>query len=171
MVERIDSLKAGGRRPPRRTIRISGDHLERWLLKTTINLALQAQPVPTGGIFDSAGKPARRFVDIVYGHALFAPEEGLTWIAQVGEQIAHAQQGTITFEPWLRKEDNALVATLMRFHGYRLWLATADAPKIEYGLHPVRRFYVEDVDVVVEFDWSKQRNRQFLSLPARREAG
>ena len=167
MMERADSMKAGGPRPPRRTIRISGDHLERWLLKTTINLALQARPAPTGGIFDDTGKPARRFIDIVYGRTLFAPEEGLTWVVQVGEQIAHNQQGTIAFQTWLQKDDNALVAAFLGFHGYRLWLATVDAPKIEHGMHPVRRFHAQDVDVVIEFEWSKRRNRQLLALAAK----
>ena len=54
----------------------------------------------------------------------------------------------------------------MTFHGYRLWLATVDAPMIEHGMHPVRNFHAEDVDVVIEFEWSKRRNRQFLAPPA-----
>jgi hypothetical protein len=168
IAERADRVTKGERRQPRRVVRISGDLLERWLLKTTINLALQAHPAPTGGIFDLAGKPARRYIDIVYGRAMFGPEEGLTWVAQVGDNIPNAEHGTIRFQTWTKKEDGALVAAFMTFHGQRLWLATVDAPKIEHGLHPIRAFDAENVDMRIEFQWSKPRRRQFMKLQGRR---
>lgn len=155
-------MAAGRPRQPRRTFRVSGDLLERWLLKTTINIALQARPAPTGGIFDENGRPARRYIDVVYGRASFEAAEGLTWVAQVGEQIAEAAQHSIRFETWLRREDNALVAAFMTFHGHRLWLAATGAPEIEHGLHPIRILDVSDLDIRLEFDWSKRRNRQFV---------
>lgn len=167
IAERADRLKAGGRREPRQIVRISADHLERWLLKTTINLTLQQLPAPTGGIFDNTGRPARRFIDIVFGRALFERAEGLTWVAQVGEQIANAQQGSIRFQSWIRKDDGALVAAFMTFHGNRLWLATTGAPEIEHGLHPMRTLLVNNVNVRIEFEYSRERNRVFRGTPTR----
>jgi hypothetical protein len=161
IAERGNEMRAGSGRKPRRIFRVSGDNLERWLLKTTINLALQSRLTPTGGIFDRTGRPAGGYVDIVFGRAAFAADEGLTWVAQVGENIPFAEQGTIRFEPWYRREDNALVAAFLSFHGFRLWLATVDAPKIEHGVHPIRIFDAADVDMRIEFAWSKARNRQF----------
>ena len=108
MGERRAQLAAGGPRQPRRTFRVSGDDLERWFLKTTINIAIQARPAQTGGIFGEDGRPARRYIDVVYGRADFEPVEGLSWVAQSGEQIAEAAQHSIRFETWVRTEDKAL---------------------------------------------------------------
>jgi hypothetical protein len=166
VAERSARVAQGRTGHPRRILRVSGDRLERWLLKTTINLALQAKPAPVGGIFAQTGRPARRYIDIVYGHGEFEPAEGLTWVAQVGEQIRNADRNSIRFESWLRKEDKALVAAFMTFHGHRLWLAGEGAPAIENGLHPVRAIDVTNINLRIEFEWSS-RNRQLprLGLP------
>ena len=156
------------RRPePRLIIRIPADHLERWVLKTSINLALQGRPTPTGGIFDSDGRPARHFVDIVYAHALFEEREGLSWVVSVGDQIKNADQGTIGFRPLLM--DGTLVATMMTFHGYRFYLATADAPEIQNGLR-LRTLQARGSNVRVEFEYSDARNRVLRGRPPRGHA-
>lgn len=164
--DRTIAAREGGPRLPRRTFRVSGDDLERWLLKTTINLALRSEPVPKAGIFDETGNPSRRYVEIAFGRAEFEVAQGLMWVAQVGEQIPLAGLGTIEFESWLRREDGALVAAFVSFHGNRLWLAADGAPPIEHGVHPIRVFEKPDVDVRIEFSWSKGRERQLGSQRA-----
>ena len=65
---------------------VSGDDFERWMLKTTINLALVQPPLPSSGMFES-GAPARRYVEIAFGLAPFDPNEGLYYAAAVGDKI------------------------------------------------------------------------------------
>jgi hypothetical protein len=167
IAERADRLKASGRPERRLIVRIPGDRLERWVLKTTINLALQGRPAPTGGIFDGDGRPGRRFVEIVYGRGLFEAREGLSWVAEVGDKIQNADQGTISFSTLLRKDDGALVASMMMFHGYKLFLATVDAPQIENAVLPLRTFQARGSNVRVEFEYSDARNRVLRGRPPR----
>jgi hypothetical protein len=154
---------------PRRIFEVSGDHLERWLLKTSINLALLGQPRPKAGIFGADGMPTKRFVEIAFGRSSFDAEEGLTWIATLQEKIEFNQIGTVEFQSISRREDGAFVAAFMRFHGNRLWLATGGAPGIEDGLHPIREWN-SNVGVQIKFKWSDRRDQQFRTLPRYRNA-
>src|SRR5579884_3546480 len=43
---------------PMRRFAVSGDWFERWMLKTTINLAMMSKPRPEAGMFEQGGRPA-----------------------------------------------------------------------------------------------------------------
>lgn len=163
IADRGDALRAGAPKPSPLIFRISGDNLERWLLKTTINLALHADAPPRAGLFEQTGLPAPRYVEVAFGRAHFGVAEGLAWVAERGEQIPLAQLGTITFQSWSRIDDQAMVAALLSFHGHRLWLAVEGAPEIEHDVRPIRGIVDPGVDVRIEFEWSDARERQFSS--------
>lgn len=121
-------------RRSRRVVEVSGDAFERWMLKTTITLALQSKPFPTGGIFDAGGSgPTARMVDVVFSRRPFAAHEGLFFSASVGDRLDSDEIGTIGFETVLSRPDGALVASYMRFHGHDVWLVTSGGPRIPHG--------------------------------------
>lgn len=142
--------------PDSRNVR--GDDLERWMLKTTINLALMQPPLPTAGIFE-AGAPSKRYVEIAFGRAPFGPDEGLFYVAKVGDQIEGRRIGSLEFTSWRGSQDDALVGSQILFHGHRLWFAVHGAPQVQYAQR-FRRIYAEDVDFTVKVKWSKERDRQ-----------
>lgn len=137
---------------------VSGDDFERWMLKTTINLALAQPPLPTSGIFDGDA-PARRYVEIAYGLTAFEPDEGLFYVARVGNKIDLSRTRSIEFSSWRRKEDDALVGCQMLFHGHRLWLAARGAPAIE-NMMRFERFRAKHVQVTLKVNWSAARDLQ-----------
>jgi hypothetical protein len=136
---------------------VPGDEFERWMLKTTINLALAQPPVPSAGIFDG-GMPSRRYVEIAFGLIPFGASEGLYYVAAVGDNIDLWRTGSIEFSSWRRAEDDALVGCQMLFHGHCLWLAAHGAPAVENVLR-FRRFEAKPVDVTVKVKWSAERDR------------
>jgi hypothetical protein len=160
--ELVAERDAEARRTPREfhpdVREVPGDDFERWMLKTTINLALVQPPVPTAGIFDG-GAPARRYVEIAFGLTPFDPEEGLYYVAAVGDDIDLWRARSAEFSSWRRKEDDALVGCQMLFHGHRLWLAARGAPEIKNVLR-FRRFKAKHVNLTLKLKWSAARDRQ-----------
>lgn len=144
------------------TRHVRGDEFERWMLKTTINLALMQPPLPAAGMFEN-GIPAKRYVEIAFGLASFAPDEGLFYVAKVGDTIEGKRIGSIECNSWSRREDSALVGSQMLFHGHRLWLAIHGAPQIENAMR-FRGNYAEDVKVTIKVRWSRERDRQLKGL-------
>lgn len=139
---------------------VPGDDFERWMLKTTINLALMQPPLPSSGMFEG-GAPARRYVEIAFGLASFSPEEGLYYVAAVGDNIDQGRMNSVEFSSWRRKEDDALIGCQMLFHGHRLWLAAQGAPAIRNVLR-LRRLNAQHVRVMVKVKWSAARDRQII---------
>jgi hypothetical protein len=78
---------------PMRRFTVSGDLFERWLLKTTINVAMVGKPRPEAGIFEAGGVVAKRYVEIAYGLAQFDLEEGC-----IGWSGSETGSRTATFE-------------------------------------------------------------------------
>jgi hypothetical protein len=148
---------------PMRRFTLSGDLFERWLLKTTINLAMMSKPRPQAGIFAADGQVSKRSAEIAFGRAQFDLDEGLSWVVKVGDQIHTSQMGTIAFAPWIRKSDLALVAAQLRYHGHNIWLALRGAPPIEHALR-LRTFNADNVAVQINLTWSR-------SLPGRPDPG
>jgi hypothetical protein len=132
------------------------------MLKTTINLALIQPPPPTAGVFDG-GAPARRYVEIAFGLAPFDPDEGLYYVAAVGDNIDLRRTRSVEFSSWRRKDDDALVGCQMLFHGHRLWLAARGAPVVENVLR-FRRFEAKNVHVTIKVKWSAARDRQMRGI-------
>lgn len=106
--------------------RVRGRLIERWLVKTAINLAMQKPPYPAGLFVGE--EPAEEYVRIAFGHAEFRRPQGLWWIAQVEELVGGPTR--LGFQPWTRNEDGALVGLFALFHGHRLWLALEGAPEM-----------------------------------------
>jgi hypothetical protein len=132
---------------------VHGELFERWLLKTTINLALMGQPQPRGGIFDAAGNPDRRYVEIAFGLGRFDPPEGFSWVAKLGETVPLDKIGTVGFVSMIHRETGALVGAGIPFHGNRLWLAAKGAPEIRDALRHVRQWKAKGVEVKIKFTW------------------
>jgi hypothetical protein len=128
---------------PRRVFEIHGRLIERWLLKTTFNLAMQEDDQGPG-LF-SQGQANQRLVRIAFGLETFGPGEGLHWVAAEGEQLGAL--GSLHFETMVRKADDAIVAAFLRFHGHRLLLALDEAPAINDAIAPVRLLEFRHVDV------------------------
>jgi hypothetical protein len=106
---------------------IDGRGLERWFLKTLINVA-------TNGIYkigrDSPeiGKPSERLVRIAFGIETFKPKAGLYSLGHVGQSL-NLREGVL-LNPLI---DSAkyIVGVLFHFHGYRFLLYLE-----EEGLQP-----------------------------------
>jgi hypothetical protein len=140
---------------PMRRFTASGDLFERWLLKTTINVAMVGKPRPEAGIFEAGGLVARRYVEIAFGLGQFDLDEGVYWVAKVGDQIQNRDLRSFAVRTWTLKSDGGLVAAQVRYHGYHLWLATRGAPAIQNALR-LRTLKADNVAVEINLTWSRQ---------------
>jgi hypothetical protein len=94
--------------------------VERWLLKTTINLALQE---PDSGLDVAA-------VLVRYAFGLDVPPQGQGFflVAEVGEQIGYANE--VRFEGTARRNDGRMVIAAFVLHGVRVLYAFEGAPAV-----------------------------------------
>lgn len=138
--------------------RLRGDEFERWMLKSTINLALMQPPIPTAGLFED-GAPAKRYVEIAFGKGAFGPDEGLFYVAKRGDKIDGRRLGSVEFSALRRTDDDALVGSQILLHGHRLWFAVHGAPEIQNALR-FRRLHVQDLNFTIDVRWSRERDRQ-----------
>jgi hypothetical protein len=65
---------------------INGPLLERWFLKTLINLTFDRE-YRVGSDSERAGWPSNRLVEIAFGKAQFTEQAGLSCVVHVGQQI------------------------------------------------------------------------------------
>jgi hypothetical protein len=96
---------------------IDGALLERWFLKTLINLS-HGGPWIIGEGAHSAGTPNDELVRIAFGRAAFREKAGLYTAAHDGEQVA-LRQG-LSLSP--KTVGNNLLAGMFSFCGYRFFL-------------------------------------------------
>lgn len=157
---RESELRNGRSRLPFRVFPVAGEAIERWLLKTAINLT-----------FDPAApesRPDPRYVRIVFGLDHFTAQEGLHWVVDIGDTVNRV--GIVQFTPhWQSIDDKTLIGAEFNFHGHCLWLALAGAREID-AIHPINRMNVEHVSMAIQFDWASQRKRHFKAARKRREA-
>lgn len=130
--------------------KVNGALLERWFLKTTINVALQGD-ASDPGIFLN-GVPRQELVLGAFGHKSFARPLGLHGVATVGETIG--EPGGILFQALNRRDDEALVGTMFVFHGHRFWLALEGAPAIQGALQPINAFLDPEIGFAIRFVWN-----------------
>ena len=95
--------------------------IERWLLKTTINIALQ-------------GKPPDIDVTVDLVRAAFGVEpppagKGFFFVAELGDRIPF-QGGQLRFETMIRKDTRKIALSFFSFHGSPLLYAFPGAPQI-----------------------------------------
>ncbi len=167
-VDRITAaLKAGARRP-RRVFKIDADKFERWLLKTTFNLALQVDRNPRG--LYVSGDPDPSLVRIAFGLAQFEEPDGLYRLASEGERVG-GKIGTVEWQPIMTKTKSCIIAAGLRFHGHRFLLTLPGAPdetrevRTVSGAYRMERMRVAETSCEVQLVWNKQRRR------ARRRGG
>lgn len=99
-------------------IHIDGRGLERWFLKTLINVAVDGT-YRIGMDSIEAGKPSERLVKIAFGVEAFKPRAGLYGLGFIGQNLK-LEEG-IFLSP-LAKNHETLVGGLFHFHGYRFLL-------------------------------------------------
>jgi len=102
--------------------------LERWLLKTTINLTLQE---PGSGL-----EVTPELVRRAYGMAPTPAGRGFFLVVEEREQLVHSSG--IRFETLRRNSDDQVVAGIFVFHGWRALYAFDGAPAVRGAMRPRR---------------------------------
>jgi hypothetical protein len=105
-------------RPRIKRFQIDGRALERWFLKTFINIAFK-QAYPIGRDSAQPWIPSCDLVEIAFGQKQFEPKAGLYFLGEPGEQI-ESKEGlrAMTFT----NETDALVGAMFYFWGFRFFL-------------------------------------------------
>jgi hypothetical protein len=98
--------------------KVNGPLLERWFLKTLINIC-HGSEYPIGRHNDVAGRPTDRLVQIVYGHAQF--ESGAGLYSVVDNNVSLNPAGTVDFMP-LVKHGHHIEAGMFSFFGWMFML-------------------------------------------------
>jgi hypothetical protein len=98
--------------------------IERWLLKTTINIALQE---PNSGL-DLSDEVVRR----AFGLSPTPRSQGFFAVAEVDEQLSHS--ASLQFESWRRNKDGRLVLAGFNLRGWRALYAFDGAPPVQGAL-------------------------------------
>ena len=111
-----------GLKPHRWTIKtyyVDGELLERWLLKTLINIGYGKEH-PIGGDATMPGKPSDRLVRIAFGKESFQGRAGMYTVARVGMDVT--LEDRVSFDAILNG-DSKVVGGLFRFRGITLLLS------------------------------------------------
>ena len=98
--------------------RIYGPDLERWFLKTLINLCCD-HDYPIGRDCDVVGRPTEQFVQIAYGLKRFENRAGLYFIVHEGMQVNSTD--TVGFSPLIKNHER-IEGGLFAFRGLRCLL-------------------------------------------------
>jgi hypothetical protein len=153
------------KRPTVRRFQIDGPALERWFLKTFINIAYQ-QAFPIGSKSARQWVPSADLVEVAFNRREFEPKAGLYFIGEPGEQINSSDRiRAITYT----NESDRLVGALFYFRGYRFLLYIDRAGPGEqlhligptpptpsrpmYHLRKIRTMISRHLSHVVEFRW------------------
>lgn len=98
---------------------VDGPSLERWFLKTLINLAFEGEYC-IGRHSPGAGQPSRPLVEISFGARKFEGHAGLYNVVHVGQHIQ--SDDTVIFAP-LINEQRFISGGLFCFRGFRYFLS------------------------------------------------
>lgn len=112
--------------------KIDGPRLERWFLKTLINLSFEGEYF-IGLDSTEVGRPSKTLVEICYGVRQFREHAGLYSAAQVGQDIE--SNDTVRFGALL-KYQKYVVGGFFSFRGnrYLLFLEEASRPQLPSGV-------------------------------------
>ncbi|MFZ3211983.1 MAG: hypothetical protein WA188_10740 [Terriglobales bacterium] len=117
---RLNQVREKLKRPPThwniKRMEIDGPLLERWFLKTLINLTFGGE-WPIGS--NVKGTPSRELVEVAFGRRQFEHGAGLYLAGRAGEQIDSMDR--VNFTPMTDKADN-LAAGRFNFRGYTFFL-------------------------------------------------
>jgi hypothetical protein len=100
------------------TFTIDGRGLERWCLKTLINVAF-GDRYKIGKDSEQAGKPSSRLVRIAFGQEQFKPKAGLYGVACLGANWTLVEGFRLIFYV---DTEQVLVGSLFSMHGYQFML-------------------------------------------------
>lgn len=117
--------------------------IERWLLKTTINIALQGA--------GSGLHVNDDLVRIAFGQAVPGVGEGWFGMAEPGEEIGY--RNGFRFESMTRKSDEKMVVAALVFHRFRMLYAFPGAPAVRGALR-LRR--MEKAPHWLKFRWKPE---------------
>lgn len=126
-----EKLKPGYRGVKR--YRIDGVGLERWFLKTLINLCFDRE-YPIGGGSQVAGRPSDDLVRIAYSLDSFKDRAGLYFVVRVGMKIESTD--TVIFAPLIQRNGPRVEGGLFVFRGqsFLLFLEPQGPPQPLHGL-------------------------------------
>lgn len=127
---RIQNVRGKMKRPPQWNVKrfeIDGPRLERWFLKTLINLTFRSQWMIGPG--SPAGTPSKEWVESAYGLREFVDGSGLYLAGEVGEQIDSMDR--VKIEPMT--DGNELVAGRFNFRGYTFFLSLIPEKVDKFG--------------------------------------
>jgi hypothetical protein len=153
------------KRPTIERFQIDGPALERWFLKTFINITFK-QAYPIGSKSAQPWQPSCDLVEVASGRKQFVPKAGLYFLGDLGEQIiSNEGHRAVTFVN-LKGE---LVGSMFYFRGFRFLLYIdkeglseqihLDLPEISkpsqphYHLTNIRVKIGSHLSHVIEFRW------------------
>jgi hypothetical protein len=97
---------------------VNGSLLERWFLKTLINISTGSE-YPIGKLANKAGQASEELVNVAFGRHIFTGRSGLYSAVHVGQMIHSSDK--VEFSP-LIKEQNYIAGGLFSFRGFRFLL-------------------------------------------------
>lgn len=100
---------------------LDGIMLERWFLKTLINIAFDGK-YPIGSESAVAGRPSERLVRIAYGLESFKERAGLYTMSRVGMEVA--MEDRVSFSPIMARTGSGdfVLAGIFLFRGFQFLL-------------------------------------------------
>ena len=98
---------------------VDGDGLERWFLKTLINVTTGGKE-KIGPKSNMPGEPSSDLVEIAYGHRKFVPNAGLFNSAEAGERID--SEDRVTISPFFDSQNEYVLGGTFYFRGFRFML-------------------------------------------------
>ena len=101
------------------TFAVDGAQLERWFLKTLINVA-SGGPHPIGPKSQAVGEPSTDLVEVAFGLLRFQPAAGLYFSGEVGENIMSEER--ITIIPFFDFDNKYVAGGTFYFRGCRFML-------------------------------------------------
>lgn len=104
-------------------IPIDGNVLERWFLKTLINLTVGGN-AKIGPKSETPGEPSKDLIEIVYGISEFVPNAGLYNSAELGETIQ--SEDRVNIAPFFDADDEHVMGGHFHFRGFRFMLCLAE---------------------------------------------
>lgn len=153
-------------RPTIKRFHIDGPPLERWFLKTFINIAYKGT-YPIGTQSASPWMPCSELVKIAFGRRKFEPRAGLYCLGELGAQIESSDKlRAITYA----NRTGSLVGSLFYFRGFKFLLYIDQAGPAErvhlvgppdtagvshpmYHLHKIRAMIGKHLSHVIEIHW------------------
>jgi hypothetical protein len=113
--------------------RINGRPLERWLLKTLINICCNGE-YPIGRTSTVSGRPSEQLVRIAYGLESFEGLAGLHFVVRTG--MKYYSDDTVSFSPLIKNGEH-IEGGLFRFRGllFLLFLEAEGPPVPLSGIY------------------------------------